>query len=90
MALWDTGMAVRGRIESWRTRFIVRLPERRVEKNEEAEAIAANRVHMAELTEGFEETKPRPSSTLLRRSDMGGMATIRVDPKFWTERSQRF
>ena len=62
------------------TRFIVRLPERRVERNEAAEAVVANRAIMAELTEGFEETKPPPSSqassTLLRRSDMGGMATI--------------
>ena len=62
------------------TRFIVRLPVRRIERNEGAEAIAANRAYMAELTEGFEETQPRPSfqasSTRLRRSDMGGMATI--------------
>ena len=62
-----------GEIESkaGETRFIVRLPERRVEKNEAAEAIA----YMAELTEGFEETS-QASSTLLRRSDMDGMATI--------------
>ena len=44
-----------------------------------AEAIVASRAVMAELTEGFEETKPRPSSQAssirLRRSDMGGMAT---------------
>ena len=62
------------------TRFIVRLPERRVERNEAAEAIVASRAVMAELTEGFEETKLRPSSQAssirLRRSDMGGMATI--------------
>ena len=61
------------------TRFIVRLPERRVERNETAEAIVASRAVMAELTEGFEQTKPRPSSqasSRLRRSDMAGMATI--------------
>ena len=62
------------------TRFIVRLPERRLERNEAAEAIVASRDVMAELTEGFEETKVRPpsqaSSIRLRRSDMGGMATI--------------
>ena len=33
------------------TRFIVRLPERRVERNEGPEAIAASRAYMAELTE---------------------------------------
>lgn len=58
----------------------MRPPERRVEKIEAAEAIAANRAYMAELTEGFQETKPRPSSQAssirLRRSDMGGMATL--------------
>ena len=62
------------------TRFIVRLPERRVERNEAAEAVVATRALMAELTEGFDETKPHPSSEAssirLRRSDMGGMATI--------------
>ena len=62
------------------TRFIVRLPERRIERNEAAEALVASRVVMAELTEGFEETKPRPSSqassTRLRRSDMDAMATL--------------
>ena len=62
------------------TRFIVRLPERRVERNEAAAAIVASRAVVAELTEGFDETKLRPSSQAssirLRRSDMGGMATI--------------
>src|SRR6476620_8565694 len=62
------------------TRFIVRLPERRLERNEAAEAIVASRAVMAKLTEGFEETKVRPpsqaSSIRLRRSDMGGMTTI--------------
>ena len=37
------------------TRFIVRLPERRVERNEGAEAIVASRAYMAELTEQLEE-----------------------------------
>jgi signal transduction histidine kinase len=62
------------------TRFIVRLPVRRVERNEAPEAIVAGRAVIAELTERFEETKPRPSSQAssirLRRSEMGGMATI--------------
>jgi signal transduction histidine kinase len=61
------------------TRFIVRLPERRVERNESSEAIVASRAVMAELTEGFEESQPpssQESSIRLRRSDMGGMAAI--------------
>ena len=62
------------------TRFIVRLPERRVERNEAAEAVIASRAVMADLKEGFEETTPPPSSQAssirLRRSDMGGMDTI--------------
>ena len=37
------------------TRFIVRLPVRRTERNERAEAIVANRAYMAELTEQLEE-----------------------------------
>ena len=37
------------------TRFIVRLPVRRTERNEGAEAIVANRAYMAELTEQLEE-----------------------------------
>ncbi len=63
-----------------KTRFIVRLPERRVERNEAAETIVASPAVVEELTEGFEETQPRPSSQessiRLRRSDMGAMATI--------------
>ena len=35
------------------TRFIVRLPVRRVERNEAAEAVAATRAVMAELTGAF-------------------------------------
>ena len=42
------------------TRFIVRLPERRVERNEGAEAIAASRAYMAEVTEQFEEMESPP------------------------------
>ncbi len=37
------------------TRFIVRLPVRQVERNEDSEAIAAGRAYMAELTERLEE-----------------------------------
>ena len=61
------------------TRFLVRLPVRCIERKEGAEAIAASRAAIAELKEGFEENKLRPSSqassSRLRRSDMGGMAT---------------
>ena len=42
------------------TRFIVRLPERRVERNEAAEAIVASRAYMAELTEQLEEIESPP------------------------------
>src|SRR4029077_7537997 len=62
------------------TRFIVRLPERHIERNEAAEAIVATPAVTAELREGFEETKPHSSSQAssirLRRSEMDGMATI--------------
>ena len=47
------------------TRFIVRLPVRRIERNEGAEAIAANRAYVAELTEQLEEMEsPPPPQTL--------------------------
>ena len=63
-----------------KTRFIVRLPERRVERNEDAETIVASHAAMAELTDGVEEALPglssQASSIRLRRSDMAGMATI--------------
>ncbi|HEY5706059.1 MAG TPA: ATP-binding protein [Terrimicrobiaceae bacterium] len=43
------------------TRFIVRLPVRRVERSEAAEAIVANRAVMVELTERFDEIEsPQP------------------------------
>ena len=46
------------------TRFIVRLPERRVERNEAAEGIVASRAYMAELTEQLEEIgSPPPPQT---------------------------
>ena len=46
------------------TRFIVRLPERRVERNEAAEAIVASRMYLAELTEQLEEMdSPPPAQT---------------------------
>ncbi len=46
------------------TRFIVRLPIHRVERNDTAEALAANRVVMAELAERFEEIEPQPAARL--------------------------
>ena len=46
------------------TRFIVRLPVRRVERNEGAEAIVASRADVAELTEQLEEMEsPSPPQT---------------------------
>ena len=42
------------------TRFIVRLPERRVERNDAAEAIVVTRAYMAELTEYLEEMETPP------------------------------
>ena len=63
------------------TRFIVRLPERRVERNEGAEAIVANRAVMAELTEGFEEIESPPSIQSSAVSD-GAFATIFDVPLF--------
>jgi signal transduction histidine kinase len=60
------------------TRFIVRLPVRRVERNEAAEAIVASRAVMAELTERFEEIESPPSSAV---SD-GAFATICDIPLF--------
>jgi signal transduction histidine kinase len=42
------------------TRFIVRLPVRRIERNEAAEAIVASRAFMAELSERLEEMESRP------------------------------
>ncbi len=42
------------------TRFIVRLPVRRIETNEGAEAIVATRAYMVELTEQLEEMESPP------------------------------
>jgi signal transduction histidine kinase len=63
------------------TRFIVRLPERRIEKNEGAEAIVANRAYMAELTEQLEEMESRPPSQTPIVSD-GAFATVFDVPLF--------
>ena len=63
------------------TRFIVRLPVRRVERNETAEAIVATRAVMAELTERFEEIESAPSPSSSAVSD-GSFATIFDIPLF--------
>ena len=63
------------------TRFIVRLPERRVERNEGAEAIAASRAYMAELTEQFEEMESPPPPQTSTVSE-GGFATVFDVPLF--------
>ena len=63
------------------TRFIVRLPVRRIERNEGAEAIVATRAYMAELTEQVEEMKsvpPPPTPTVSE----GGFATVFDVPLF--------
>ena len=62
------------------TRFIVRLPVRRIERNEAVEAIAANRAYIAELTEQLAEMESRPSSQT--PSVSGGFATIFDVPLF--------
>jgi hypothetical protein len=64
------------------TRFIVRLPVRRIERNEAVEAIAANRAYIAELTEQLAEMESRPSSQT--PSVSGGFATIFDVPLFAT------
>jgi signal transduction histidine kinase len=63
------------------TRFIVRLPVRRVERNETAEAIVANRAVMAELTGHFEEIESPPSPQSSAVSE-GAFATIFDIPLF--------
>ena len=63
------------------TRFIVRLPVRRVARNEAAEAIVASRPVMAELTEHFEETESPPPIQSSAVSD-GAFATIFDVPLF--------
>jgi signal transduction histidine kinase len=63
------------------TRFIVRLPLRRIERNEGAEAIAANRAYIAELTEQLEEmgSPPPPQTPALSE---GTFATVFDVPLF--------
>jgi signal transduction histidine kinase len=63
------------------TRFIVRLPVRRIERNEGAEAIVASRAYMAELTEQLEEIESRPPSQTPAASD-GAFATVFDVPLF--------
>ena len=63
------------------TRFIVRLPVRRIERNEGAEAIVATRAYMAELTEQVEEMKSVPPPQTSTVSE-GGFATVFDVPLF--------
>ena len=63
------------------TRFIVRLPVRQIERNEGAEAIAATRAYMAELTEQLEEMESRPPPQTPTVSD-GAFATVFDVPLF--------
>ena len=62
------------------TRFIVRLPVRRIERNEGAEAIGATRAYMAELTERLEEMESPPPQT--PTVSEGGFATVFDVPLF--------
>ena len=62
------------------TRFIVRLPVRRIERNEGAEAIVASRAYMAELTEQLElESVPTPHTPTVSE---GRFATVFDVPLF--------
>jgi signal transduction histidine kinase len=63
------------------TRFIVRLPVRRIERNEGAEAIVASRAYMAELTERLEERESVPPPHTPTVSE-GGFATVFDVPLF--------
>jgi Histidine kinase-, DNA gyrase B-, and HSP90-like ATPase len=63
------------------TRFIVRLPERRIERNEGAEAIVASRAYMADLTEQLEEMESLPPPQTPAVSD-GAFATVFDVPLF--------
>ena len=63
------------------TRFIVRLPERRVERNEGAEAVVASRADVAELTEQLEEMESPPPPQTSTVSE-GGFATVFDVPLF--------
>jgi signal transduction histidine kinase len=65
------------------TRFIVRLPVHRIERNDTPEALAANRVVMAELAERFEEIGPATSSPAVPVAD-GAFATVFDVPLFAT------
>ena len=63
------------------TRFVVRLPVRRIERNETAEAVVASRAVMVELTEHFEEIESPPSTQPSAVSD-GAFATVFDIPLF--------
>ena len=63
------------------TRFFVRLPVHRIERNDTAEALVANRVVMAELAERFEAIEPASASPPVPVSD-GAFATIFDVPLF--------
>jgi signal transduction histidine kinase len=63
------------------TRFIVRLPEQRIERTEGAEAIVASRAYMAELTEQLEEIESRPPPQTPAISE-GAFATVFDVPLF--------
>ena len=63
------------------TRFIVRLPVLRVERNEGAEAIIANRSYMAELTEQLQEIGSLPPAQTSTVSN-GAFATVFDVPLF--------
>ena len=63
------------------TRFVVRLPVRRIERNETAEAVVASRAVMVELTEHFEEMESPPSTQPSAISD-GAFATVFDIPLF--------
>ncbi len=65
------------------TRFIVRLPVHRIERNDTPEALVANRVMMAELAERFEAIEPVTSAPLVPVSD-GAFASVFDVPLFAT------
>ena len=65
------------------TRFIVRLPVHRIERNDTPEALVANRVVMAELAERFEAIEPVTSAPLVPVSD-GAFASVFDVPLFAT------
>jgi signal transduction histidine kinase len=65
------------------TRFIVRLPVHRIERNDTPEALVANRVMMAELAERFEAIEPVTSAPRVPVSD-GAFASVFDVPLFAT------